>query len=81
LQASTPQARWVSLAYDLFGGQIGSNGKFVLSVVNEVGLFIQNLTNRYVWQVLFATLYLGWLVSWWLRQPNQTISANSAPQS
>ena len=81
LQVSAPQTRWVSLAFDFFGGQIGPNSKFILSVVNELGLSVQNLTNRYIGQALIAVLYLGWLVSWWLRQPKQTISANSAPQS
>lgn len=81
LQASAPQARWFSVATNLFGGQIGPNSKFVLSVLNELSVFIQNLTNLYIWQVLFATLYLGWLISWWLRQPNQVTSVNSAPQS
>ncbi len=81
LQASSPQARWFSLVVDFFGGQLGPNSQFILSVLNDLSLFIQNLTNRYIWQVLFATLYLGWLISWWLRQPHQVIRANTAPQS
>ncbi len=81
LQGNAPQARWVSMAVDLFGGQLGSNSKFVLFVLNDLSLFVQNLTNRYIWQALVATLYLGWLISWWLRQPNQVIPANTAPQS
>jgi hypothetical protein len=81
LQGNLPQARWFSLAMDLFGGQIGFTGRFILSVFNDLSLFIQDLTSRFIWQALFATLYLGWLASWWLRQSNQAILASTVPQS
>jgi len=81
LQGNLPQARWFSLAMDFFGGQIGFTGRFVLSTFNDLSLFIQDLTSHFIWQALFATLYLGWLVSWWLRQSNQAIPANAVPQS
>lgn len=77
LQGNPAQTRWFSLAMDFFGGQIGVTGRFILSAFNDLGLFIQNLTSRFIWQALLATLYLGWLASWWLRQPNQIISVNS----
>ncbi len=81
LQGNLPQTRWFSLAMDLFSRQIGFTGKFILSALNDLSLFIPDLTSRFIWQALFATLYLGWLASWWLRQPNQTIPAGTAPQS
>jgi len=77
LQGNASQAGWFSLAMDLFGGQIGSFGQFILSELNDLSLFIQDLTSPYIWQALFATLYLGWLVSWWLRQSNQTTSVSA----
>lgn len=80
LQAGSSQARWVSMAVNLFGGQLGPNSKFVLFVLNDLSLFVYDLTSRYIWQALLATLYLGWLLSWWLRQPKQVVSTNSAPQ-
>ena len=81
LQGNMPQARWFSLTMDLFGGQIGITGSFILSALNDLSLFIQDLTSRFIWQSLFATLYLGWLASWWLRQSNRSISENTVPQS
>ncbi|MDO9302734.1 MAG: zf-HC2 domain-containing protein [Anaerolineales bacterium] len=73
LQGNPPQTRWFSMAMNLFGGQIGFTGKFILSALNDLSLFIQDITSRFIWQALFATLYLGWLASWWQRQSNQAI--------
>ena len=81
LQGNASQVGWFSLAMDLFGGQIGSFGQFILSELNDLSLFIQDLTSPYIWQALFATLYLGWLTSWWLRQSNQAIPASTVLQS
>ena len=81
LQGNPPQTRWFSLAKDLFGGQFGFTSKFILSALNDLSLFIQDMTSRFIWQALFATLYLGWLASWWLRQSNQAIPAGTVPQS
>lgn len=75
LQGNPSQTRWFSLVMDLFGGQIGFTGKFILSALNDLSLFIKDLTSRFIWQALFATLYLGWLASWWMRKSNQAISA------
>jgi len=81
LQGNSPQARWFSLAMDLFGGQIGFTGKFILSALNDLSLFIREMTSHFIWQALFATLYLGWLASWWWRQSSQAIPASTVPQS
>lgn len=81
LQGNPPQTRWFSMAMDLFGGQIGFTGRFILSAFNDLSLFIQDLKSRFIWQALFATLYLGWLASWWLRQSNRAIPAGTVPQS
>ena len=81
LQGNPSQTRWFSLVMDLFGGQLGFTGKFILSALNDLSLFIKDLTSRFIWQALFVTLYLGWLASWWLRQSNQVIPASTVPQS
>jgi hypothetical protein len=81
LQGNPLQARWFSLTMDLFGGQMGVTGQFILSALNDVGLFIQSQMSLFIWQAFFATLYLGWLASWWLRQSKQSISPSAAPQS
>ncbi len=77
LQGNPPQTRWFSMAMDLFGGQIGFTGRFILSAFNDLGLFTRDLTDHFIWQALFATLYLGWLASWWWRQTDQRISAGA----
>lgn len=81
LQGNPPQTRWFSLAMDLFGGQLGLTGKFILSALNDLSLFIHDMTRGFIWQALLAILYLGWLASWWWRQSNQAISANPVLQS
>ena len=81
LQANPPQTRWFSMAMDLFGGQFGFTGKFILSALNDLSLFLREMTSHFIWQALFATLYLGWLASWWRRQSNQAIPASAVPQS
>jgi hypothetical protein len=81
LQGNTPQTRWFSLVMDLFGGQIGFAGKFILSVFNDLGLLLHDLTSRFIWQAFFVLLYLGWLASWWWRQSNLAISTGTALQS
>jgi len=81
LQGNSPQARWFSMAMDIFGGQLGLAGRFILSAFNDLGLFIHDMMSHFIWQAFFATLYLGWLASWWLRQSNQTISAGAVSQS
>ncbi len=77
LQGNPPQTRWFSMAMDLFGGQLGLTGKFILSALNDLSLFIREMTSHFIWQALFATLYLGWLASWWRRQSNQAIPAGA----
>jgi hypothetical protein len=81
LQGNPPQARWFSMVMDLFGGQIGLTGRFILSGLNDFNLFIQDLADHFIWQAFFATLYLGWLASWWLRQSKQAIPSSTVPQS
>ena len=81
LQWDPPQTRWFSLVMDFFGGQMGFTGRFILSALNDLNLFIRDMTSGFIWQALFATLYLGWLASWWWRQSNQAIPASAVPQS
>ncbi len=81
LQGNPPQTRWFSLAMDLFGGQIGRTGKFILYELNDLSLFIHDMTRGFIWQALLAILYLGWLASWWWRRSNQTIPAGAVLQS
>jgi len=72
LQGNPSQARWIAWVMDLFGRQIGDTGNFILSVINDLSLFVAGLERRLFWQAFFAMLYLGWLASWWMRQSNGT---------
>jgi len=81
LQGNPPQTRWFSMAMDLFGGQLGFTGKFILYELNNLSLFIHDMTRGFIWQALFATLYLGWLASWWWRRSNHATPAGAVPQS
>jgi len=81
LQGNPPQTEWFATAMDLFGSQIGFTGRATLSVLNDTSLFIHNLTGAYIWQAILATLYLGWLASWWFFQHKQSPSAGTFSQS
>ncbi|MBI5353106.1 MAG: zf-HC2 domain-containing protein [Chloroflexi bacterium] len=81
LQGDSSQTRWFSLAMDLFGGQLGFTGKLILSAFNDLSLFIRDMTSRFILQALFATLYLGWLASWWRRLSDHASPASAVPQS
>jgi len=75
LQANPSQTGWFSLTMDLFGGQLGFTGKLILSAFNELNLFFRDMTSRFILQALFATLYLGWLASWWWRRSDHVSPA------
>ena len=81
LQGNPPQTEWFSMTMDLFGGQIGVTGRFILSALSDLNLLIQELMSLFIWQALFAALYLGWLASWWLCHSDQTNPADAILQS
>lgn len=72
LQGNPLQMEWFATTMNLFGNQLGLTGRVVLSELNEVNLFVTELTGRYLWQVFLAMSYLGWLVAWWLRHQRQS---------
>ena len=70
-QGNPSQMEWFATAMNLFGNQLGLTGRVVLSELNEVNLFVTELTGHYLWQAFLAVSYLGWLVAWWLRHQRQ----------
>jgi hypothetical protein len=82
LQGNPPQMEWFATAMNLFGSQIGFTGQFVLSELNEAGVFVTKLMGILLPQALLAVLYLGWLATWWLRrQPQPTQNPGNFSQS
>ena len=81
LQGNPPQTQWFATLMQLFGGQLGFVGQTALIYLNNADLFIQNLTNGFIWQAILATLYLGWLSSWWFRQQKQSSYLGTFSQS
>jgi len=73
---------WFAAALSLFGSRLGAPVWGLLSALNEIHLFVSQLASSLVPQLLFAALYLGWLVAWWLRRQNLSLlSGRSESQS
>jgi len=70
LQGNPSQTQWYAALTNLLGGQPGLVAQMLFSPLNAVSLFLQNLLGRFLWQAVLAVIYLGWLASWWFRQPN-----------
>ena len=66
-QEGSLQMGWFIRAMDLFGSRLSGPGQSILSIVNEVNVFIAQLVRPLIPQVLLAAGYLGWLLAWWLR--------------
>lgn len=81
LQGNPSQTEWFATLMQFFGGQLGFTGQTALTYLNNADLFIQNLTGHLIWQALLATLYLGWLASWWFRQQKQPTHLGTFSQS
>ena len=77
LQGPAPQTSWFVTLINLFGGQLDFTGQMLFSLLNDTDLFIRNLVGPYLWQALLAIAYLGWLASWWFRQPSQSSNAGT----
>jgi hypothetical protein len=67
LQGEPLQMRWFATTMNLFGNQLGAPGRETLSVLNDANMYIIQLAERLIPQAFLAVLYLGWLLSWWLR--------------
>jgi hypothetical protein len=76
-QGNPPQTQWFATLMGLFGSQLGITSQMVLSPLNNADLFIHNLIGPFVWQAILAIVYLGWLVSWWFRQQNQSSTSGT----
>jgi hypothetical protein len=72
LQGSPPQMRWFATAMNLFGNQLGAPGRETLSALHDTSLFVAQMAGRLLPQAILAMSYLGWLLSWWLRQQHPT---------
>jgi len=68
LQANPLQAEWFNTLTGLFGAQLRFNT--ALLTINNADLFIENLLGQVAWQALLALIYIGWLASWWFKQPD-----------
>jgi hypothetical protein len=71
LQGHPIQTEWFIDTMGLFGNQIGLSGRSILSLLNNADLFATEWVGPFLWQTLLAFSYLGWLLSWWLRHPEQ----------
>jgi hypothetical protein len=72
LQGHTTQTGWLIDTISLFGNQIGLSGQSILSALNEADGFVTEWAGQFFWQTLLALFYMGWLLSWWLRHPEQS---------
>ena len=72
LQGNPAQMRWFAAAMNLFGNQLGAPGRETLSALHDASLFIAQMAGRLIPQAILAVSYLGWLLSWWLRQQHPT---------
>jgi hypothetical protein len=75
IQGNPPQTGWFATLINLFGSQLDLTGRMLFSALNDSDLFIHDMVSPFLWQALLAVVYLGWLASWWFRQPGQ--SSNS----
>jgi anti-sigma factor RsiW len=77
LQGNPSQTQWFATLTGLFSGQLGSLLQTVLSPLNNADLFIQNLLGQVFWQAILSAIYLGWLTSWWFRQPGVNLDVQT----
>lgn len=66
-QGSPSQTEWFATLTSFIGSQ-GIVIQTLLSPLNNIDLFIQNLAGQFIWQALLGVIYLGWLAAWWFRQ-------------
>ncbi len=72
LQGHATQTGWFIDTIGLFGNQIGLSGQTISSALNDADVFVNEWTGHFFWQTLLALFYMGWLLSWWLRHPEQS---------
>jgi predicted anti-sigma-YlaC factor YlaD len=71
---SPQQAEWFTAVQALFGNLMSQGGLTCLAIVNDAGLFLQNLISHLIWQIVVAILYWVWLAMWWRSRHKQQIS-------
>jgi hypothetical protein len=79
LQGHPLQTDWFIDTMGLVGNQLGVSGRSILSALNEAEVIASELTGQFLWQTLLALSYLGWLLSWWLRHPEQSAHNGGRP--
>jgi hypothetical protein len=77
LPGNPAQTQWFATLTNLLGGQPGFLTEMIFVPLNNADLFIQNLLGQYAWQAILAVIYLGWLASWWFRQPNAQLDVQT----
>jgi anti-sigma factor RsiW len=65
LASSSQQMPWFSMLQIVAGGILGPKGQADLELVNDAGLFVQNLARPLFWQVGVAVFYWGALFLAW----------------
>jgi predicted anti-sigma-YlaC factor YlaD len=75
--SAQPQMNWFATLTGLFGDQLGLTSRFALSALNEAEVSLRNWVGPYLWQALLGVIYLGWLASWWFRQPGQAANVGT----
>ena len=73
LQGHPLQSEWFIDTMGLFVNQIGLSGRSILSELNDANVFASEWIGSFLWQSLLALTYLGWLLSWWLRQSEHSV--------
>ncbi|MCX7756244.1 MAG: zf-HC2 domain-containing protein [Anaerolineales bacterium] len=75
LQPLPLQMNWVAALTFVWGDQLGLPGQLVLSLLNDVHLFVIRSQGMLFSELLLMLLYLGGLALWWLRQSKSSFSA------
>ncbi len=57
---------WMSIATNLFGGQILAQP--AMPLLNNLSVAADNWFDGFIWEAVVALLYCAWLGVWWLRQ-------------
>jgi anti-sigma factor RsiW len=63
--SSPRQMLWISATQVAIGSELGAEGQIGLNILNDAGLFMQNLTTLLLWQVGLAVIYWGAMTLVW----------------
>ena len=68
---------WFSATTSLFGGHV-IGAQPMLSLLNNVSVFVANLLSGFLWQAAIVLIYWAWLFIWWLRGDRQPMKMRNA---